>query len=826
MIVEQAVFGEVKGGHGLRAASGDVIRAAELASRLDLPDTAPPGVEWSPFVSGFPHEDRYIVARTFWDSHAARSGMVLSHALIVPLDEIAALADLRLLFDRLVSEPLAPPDLPKLELEVSSDTPAPSIELPALAAALSARGSGPIVRLGHIGFDELIASLWARLWPAMRRRFAFRLSFGPNDLIETPPPALVCTPNALVARWQGSRFLDPAATSTMSLAAAMLSGAEEGQPLRIFAEDLGAELSSFGELPLLERAYHLSTVAPDLIGNTVAAVRLVSRLSPDPNRGVRIKGSLLNRLALHLAEATADDILPLRNLSLLGFKEREEVWKAVERWAAKNAFPPPQNHAFTLVIKDAIDASGAEDIWRISVLNGLASAAGAPGTAFASAFWRWVEAAPAIVRPLWAHLPANAGLERRLVQVAPSKLKPSAAEPLLALASENQLYALHGAAAAAAFSPVEAARLQMTVEPAPGVDGVLLAVRYATPKQLIACAIEVPDSRLVDLASMALAKTPSLMADLNMSSQIARELWSAALDRNLDAWRGPSDPRAAADALLYEVLGGVAVPLPLLDQLSRTPLADVSHFPQRHKLWSRLKGATRSNLIRATAAGWLQRVKEGGGVSGLEAELQDAVLHDSQLDELLDTFSRGRIGVAVELVAKLSTFDESRFRRWLKSAGERTRPIPPLDAEAIGRLAADRRWYDVADELVQMLRWQREDVRPALRACVSLIGMLDRWLYGLSPVTSTEKWDSLESVAAELYSTGPDQDGLWERAGGHNADLAWGSNGRSRWRAALAQIRRGKGPRVDKLLQEMQHDYSANQALMFLANDHEFGGRR
>ena len=38
----------------------------------------------------------------------------------------------------------------------------------------------PFVRLGHIGFDDLVVALWAHLPPEIRRGFAFRLSFGPH----------------------------------------------------------------------------------------------------------------------------------------------------------------------------------------------------------------------------------------------------------------------------------------------------------------------------------------------------------------------------------------------------------------------------------------------------------------------------------------------------------------------------------------------------------------------------------------------------------------------------------------------------------------------
>src|ERR671930_502511 len=98
MNVEHAMYGEARGGHALWTASGDHQIASEITSRLDLPDTAPPGVEWSPYVSGFPYLNRYIVARTTIDVAAPRAGMVFSYALIAPLDEMVSVADLRPIF--------------------------------------------------------------------------------------------------------------------------------------------------------------------------------------------------------------------------------------------------------------------------------------------------------------------------------------------------------------------------------------------------------------------------------------------------------------------------------------------------------------------------------------------------------------------------------------------------------------------------------------------------------------------------------------------------------------------------------------------------------
>lgn len=111
MKIEQAIYGEVRSGHALRLASSRSQIVDELASRLDLPDTAPPGVNWSPYVTGFPYGDKYVLARTFADPHATRAGMVISHALIAPLDEIVTTANLKSLFENLIVSPETPAPL-------------------------------------------------------------------------------------------------------------------------------------------------------------------------------------------------------------------------------------------------------------------------------------------------------------------------------------------------------------------------------------------------------------------------------------------------------------------------------------------------------------------------------------------------------------------------------------------------------------------------------------------------------------------------------------------------------------------------------------------
>ena len=229
MKIEQALYGERRGGHSLLVTSGDGEVPAAVVQRLDLPDTAPPGVEWSPFLRGFPYEDKYVLARTFYDTRASRGGMVFSHALFVPLADIIEARNLGPVVGLLASSDLQRPNALAVEIGDGDGAVPQSSELMEAAEALGGNQELPVVRLGHLGFDDLVVALWAHLRPDLRRNFAFRLSFDPRDVLETPRPALVCTPRGMAGRWSEQAVIGtrPRGEPT-SLVAAILSGHWEG----------------------------------------------------------------------------------------------------------------------------------------------------------------------------------------------------------------------------------------------------------------------------------------------------------------------------------------------------------------------------------------------------------------------------------------------------------------------------------------------------------------------------------------------------------------------------------------------------------------------
>ena len=825
MQIEQALYGEYRGGHSLLASSGDGAVPTGIVQRLDLPDTAPPGVEWSPFLRGFPYRGRYVLARTFHDTGASRSGMVFSHALIAPLDEIGETPDLGPLLKLLATSDRQRPGATTVQL-VRTETRCPhAADLIDTAEALGAKGKLPVVRLGNIGFDDLVVALWAHLLPEIRRGFAFRLSFDPRDLIETPVPALVCTPHAMAARWSDYPVIRSGASrEPVSLTAAVLCGHGKAAPLLDFMREMGVKPATFPDLRLVEQAYLLD-IGERTLERRVGALRLIGKLSPDPDAGEGGKDVLVRRLCELLPTARTGDILRLRNLQLSAFPSPSRVWKALETWAAENSYLQDQDSDMLLILDDATSGTNAVEEWRNAILQGLAAATRSRKSSFPKAFWRWLQIRPDIVAGVFRHVSTEAEVEERLAAATPRNLDEAAAETLRAPVLSRRWLRLHGAVLSASCSPSDAARRQVEVDTDPSfVEGLRSSLRNGEPAEFVECALEIDDPRMPRLAGEAVAKARGLLAEVDLTVIKAQAIWREALAIDRKCWRGPADPAVTLHSILDRLLDGGEVDPLLIERLSETPIADLGAYPRRPEVWSRIGKVALDNLLAATAGGWLRQAKSNGFPFVPEHDLQTAIIESGEIDRTLDTLIPNRIGTAIRIVAALDRYDEQRFLCLIENSMARTTSLAIPDAEGIGRLVQERRWEDVAADLVARYKSGRRDLEPALRACYDMLDVWERIFLPFTRISESEKWEVFEGLAAELYPSGPDNQGLWERADGDDADLSSSGDGRMRWRKAVRNIRNGKGPTPSALLAAMKEDFPRNERILHLAGDRVFGG--
>ncbi|WP_239553048.1 effector-associated domain EAD1-containing protein [Pantoea coffeiphila] len=819
MKIEQAIYGEVRSGHALRLASTRSQIVDELASRLDLPDTAPPGVNWSPYITGFPCGDKYVLARTFADPHATRAGMVISHALIAPLDEIVTTANLKSLFENLIVTPEVPGTLTTLDIQRSAEPQIDAIDLTATAESLVTRGVGPSVKIGIDGFEDLIVALWFRLWPELRASFSFRLSFGPHDIIDNPPPVLVCTPSTLAARWTGRNIISVSGSKNLTRAASILCDSTEAFPILQFADEIGICVNRFTHLQMLVSAYELSST-PDFEA-CVATIRLVNTLSPYPTVGAVGKEKLIHKLCSQMCDVGITGILQLRNLRITGFHGAERIWESLRARVASYSLEEVDDRRLLDIISDALSVEAVTP-WCEAILSGIITSACSTSSAFPLAFWRWAHMQPSTLTKLFEHLPSDHDLETRLSKVVPQEMNTSVGYAVMTLARSKKWLRLYGAAVGACFEPREAVHQQLIIDTElTHLDGIKAALRRSTSKELVTLALESDEPRILCLAAEEVAHYPKLLKDTDFSSVSAQELWARALAINIDAWRGPADPKHSLLVILQALLDGHQINSQLLGALSTTPIANLCGYERCIEVWARLGEPARTHFLKATASGWLEQAVLGSVVVP-DSQLEITLLAGQALDQKLQTLVLTDAKLAMKLIDALPAYGESRFLQWLEYWLSTNRSMTYSEAELLGNLVHNRQWQRVVDRLVRVARDGQNDVKPVLRFCRNMVNLIDVWLLGISVITSHEKWLVLEELAADLYPGGPDESELWDRAGGRNSHLVFSGTGHARWHDALTQIRKGRGPVLTRLLEEMKRDFPANSQLHHLANDFRF----
>ena len=751
--------------------------------------------------------------------------MVFSHALLAPLDEIAETRDLGPLLRRLASSDRQRPDATTVHVAYTEARVPAATDLIDTAEALGANGRLPVVRLGHVGFDDLVAALWAHLSPEIRREFAFRLSFGPRDLVETPRPALVCTPAGMAGRWSEYPVIRSATRREPgSLAAAILSGHRKAAPVIEFMQEMGVKPASFPDLRLVEQAYRLDIGEPTL-ERRVGVMRLIERLSPDSGAGEAGKDVLVRRLCDALSAARAEEVLLLRNVHLTAFPSPNRVWKSLKGWVAENSYAQGQDVEMLSVVVDATNRDAAVQEWRNAILDGLAVAAGSARSSFPRAFWRWLAIRPEIGPAVFRHVPSEAGAEKRLASATPRNLDEATAGTLEALALSRGWLRLHGAVLSASCSTSVSARRQVAVDTDLSfLEGLRFALRRARPMELVECAMEMEDPRMPRLAGEAATEAPGILAEVDLTAIKAQAIWREALATDPESWQGPADSAAAFQSILDGLLDGRETDHILIERLSDTPIADLGNYPRRVEIWPRIGNVARHNFLATTASRWLKQAATVRVPFIPEDDLQTAILEDDELAHTLDALIPNRVGAAVRIIAALSRYGQQQFLRLFRESTSRTTSLAISDAETIGRLILERRWEEVAADLVGQFKSGRCDLKPALRACSDMLDWWERFLLGLAPVSESEKWEGFQDLAAKLYPGGPDDDGLWERAGGDDADLSTTGNGRARWRNAVRNIRKGKGPTSSALLAAMMSDFPNNERIRHLAEDGVFSG--
>jgi hypothetical protein len=318
VLVHQLLHGYHRG-HRLLAGSVDLEpNIGDLVARLsDLSGSLVSDVEFQPYLTGYPlpSGEFYALARTWPDDSAPRAGCVITHTLLIPIQEWGRCFD-PYGFVKLLSFPSNTAHLDRyrivLEYDESQPVKGPQLKLPSkdLLIEFTIRyfGEGiiPLVWFGERYPDDVFWSIVGSIWPRLRMQFAcctfslqprtldgraFDLMFAPTAVysrfLKIPRENLLeVSPDGTYSRSTG-KYYEP---WVEELASTILGGTEArstvSKELLEFGLKLGQDPTSIRKLFLLkdlrERATESSTAA-------VGLMDLVESLAPEGNEACDYK---------------------------------------------------------------------------------------------------------------------------------------------------------------------------------------------------------------------------------------------------------------------------------------------------------------------------------------------------------------------------------------------------------------------------------------------------------------------------------------------------------------------------------------------------------
>lgn len=336
--VEQLLHGYRRGHERIAGSIKLPMGDADLVARLsDLSGTPIVSATWNPYLTVYPLPSRsyFAVAQTWPDIHAPRSGCVLTHTLLVPIDTwrtVASPSDV----DRLFRSPVGRTDDSAYETPLAWPTDVDGSSSPAIEGAVDgqlgfvlryfAEGKRPIVWFGQSAPAATLWLLLRGLWPALRTRFAAcTLCFQPRTL-EDRPFDLMFAPTEAYPRFlkiDPDNVVDASRTPSVPTAnewcrrwaQRLFAGRSTSDAIDVdLWDDLDDDPTTIRRLYLIDTALRSEVDAPQA---AVGAMDLVESVAGLPNLAVRTKIDVARRAVSIAAHAE----IPSDGLESLGLIE-------------------------------------------------------------------------------------------------------------------------------------------------------------------------------------------------------------------------------------------------------------------------------------------------------------------------------------------------------------------------------------------------------------------------------------------------------------------------------------------------------------------------
>lgn len=708
-----------------------------LFHKADLPDSAPAGATWDAFVRGWREQDCYIVALTEADLAAVRPGMIATRMIAVALPQAEKLDDLGALFEILHETNRA--YVPELTIPLRPAKASQTVP-PALLACVAhhlIHEDKPAAIVGQNGFEDLVAALWQKLPPELRRTFGFGFSFTPTDLTVTQAN-IVAVPTSCEARWSSYKFkCDANWNQPLSDSlAAFLSDAQAHGFLE-FLRDVGLVFHSFSDYGRYARLWNYwqkrGENDPEV---SHALLRSLGTLLPAPEQAAAQKEEAMRIATGLLKVGTEDDILALRSVKALAFPSNAAVLEraACDWLKSRIQFSTADKGADLSKVVLALPSSQSAE-WQQWIRKGLKQEFAALSESAAHTIWSvWKE--EGALAEIGAQLPSDATTEMVLLRACPTSLPAKLFSPLAKWSLGRGWICLMAKAALTHVGFVKAIDLVFNQAGGkPRTAAIELLCAAAKPSEVWLSAFTHDDPALVKCAVAAAKAEPALWssADTDINRWVA--LLESAAMAEPDLLRG-IDATAVTERLFEAWEKGAPVTEAICEALEKAGRLEFARCANRSRLWPKLPKRFLASALSNALRAWLKDYYSRAPTKPmLEQELVE-ILFASQHSDF--TFPRNSPFLGLGGLMLVETWAEERdCESWLYAVMAGSTKLTSDVAKRAGEFGTGRHWVNLAKTAKDCDdRRGRHDFRLIWQTYYDSLGRLEKLVFDYLPSLS------------------------------------------------------------------------------------------
>lgn len=729
ILIHQAVYGEKDNGHKLLRHSFELRETPQaIVLKTDLPSGHANHPRRDYYLSSFTSEEYYILLKSIPDPDANRGAFVHTFALFIKKENLLDLHDLSQIikvFPNSYSEDWIPEVL-NIELqEQEENTQLQADKLLTQLADNLLNNDKVTVWLGMDGFEELICLFWNRIPENLRRLVKFRVSFGPRDLNTQEQLILVYSPESLKHKWEGFPLIKQNDTPTIANTSEIeyLINSSKGQSVETIIDSLGINIQNFNTVKTISRLNEY--VKSSDINDLLDAIDLLKTLSPNTSKGVTIKKDLIKSVNDSLRNATINEIVLLRNVSIDHLAEKKpfdiEIKKILHSQLTDSSI-------FTITEK-LLKSCGEQkmDGWLSSLIQTtLIDLCKNWNRKLGNLFWNILLTSnnPAAILSLFNL--AQEETEQILERTLPESLDSKSSSFAISIAQEHKWYRLHAHLLTKESSRDEILEKQLVLDPSiSNNEAFKILSNYVETLTFIEFTIAHPHESLISISSELLTKDSDIIKHIKIEVPTWVDIWTKRTTSGAPVFSGVSEPIELTFGLLDLAVSGITTHSILLNEIGKTEYANIAKYSKRKLAWNYLEGQTKQFFINQSLVSSVRSFLEDTNSNSLEVELSSNVGNNESINSLIlnQQFSNRNILTLFEICDNLK---EPILIRHLNKSN---RSYSDEAAEQLGYLLKNKDWLEAYKKVKKEYSSNNESFKQTIKIAKDTFPLFESTLF-------------------------------------------------------------------------------------------------